>query len=55
MLLLLTIPLSLAVINIIPWLAFQVSSSNTKRTNFDAIFVLGNPANSDGTPSEVMR
>ncbi len=53
--LLLTLPLTLVVINIVPLLFCQAPSSNTKRTNFDIIIVLGNPANPDGSPSEIMR
>lgn len=52
--LLLTLP-TLAVINIVPLLCYQAPLINTKCTNFDVIVVLGNPANSDGSPGEVMR
>lgn len=53
--LLLTLPLTLVAINIVPLLFCQAPSLNTKRTNFDVIIVLGNPANSDGSPGERMR
>lgn len=47
--------MSLLVINIIPALFCQSPSTKSQRTKFDIIIVLGNPANSDGSPSEVMR
>ena len=53
--LLLTLLLTLVVINIVPLLFCQVPSIDTKRANFDVIIVLGNPANSDGSPGEIMR
>jgi uncharacterized SAM-binding protein YcdF (DUF218 family) len=52
---LLTLPVMLLVINIIPTFFCQAPSANSKRTQFDVIIVLGNPATSDGSPSEVMR
>lgn len=52
---LLTLPVTLLVINIVPFLFCRVPLATSKRTSFDVIIVLGNPANSDGSPSEVMR
>lgn len=53
--LLLTLPLTLIVINVVPLLFCQAPSTNTKHANFDVIIVLGNPANADGSPGEIMR
>lgn len=52
---LLTLPVTLLVINIVPSLFCQAPLANSKHTKFDVIIVLGNPANSDGSPGEVMR
>lgn len=52
---LLILPVALLVINIVPALFCQAPLANSKRTKFDVIIVLGNPANSDGSPGEEMR
>ncbi|MEH2067400.1 MAG: YdcF family protein [Nostoc sp.] len=52
---LLTIPVSLLVINIVPLFCCQAPLVNSKHQTFDAIVVLGNPANSDGSIGEIAR
>jgi uncharacterized SAM-binding protein YcdF (DUF218 family) len=52
---LLILPLALVVINTVPLFFCQALLTNTKHANFDVIIVLGNPANSDGSPGEIMR
>ncbi|WP_334964168.1 YdcF family protein [Nostoc sp.] len=54
-LILLTIPISLLVINIVPLFFCQAPLVNSKRKTFDVIIVLGNPANSDGSIGEIAR
>ncbi|WP_298904089.1 YdcF family protein [uncultured Nostoc sp.] len=52
---LLTIPVSLLAINIVPLFFCQAPLVNSKRKTFDVIIVLGNPANSDGSIGEIAR
>ncbi|WP_338442245.1 YdcF family protein [Synechococcus elongatus IITB4] len=51
----LLIILVFTLINLVSLIFFRVPTSNTSRTAFDVIIVLGSPANSDGGPSEVMK